>query len=381
VSAIEQLKYYDLGRLPHHVCEYTLDALNHPILGYAEYYHYLHTGDIHRLNMVHDAIYHHYLALWDHLRHSSFLFVTDWASLDNSTRNEKLFLGIDISSEMVLQARNLIDIYGIIGEIKYQSRVEKLKNDINLVTRAIQDHMWDHQTKFFYDLDQDMKQIPIKTIAGFWPLLAGICTEEQALSLSSWLMDPNTFNRMNVVPSLAADEPGFDPRGGYWRGGVWASTNLMVTDGLERYNQRHLAKKIALKYLLGISKVFQDTQTLWELYPPDELTKGDSDHRDFVGWTGIGPVLYFIQYYLGFRANSTTRTLYWDVNTSEKKTGILHYQFFGCQANFIATLQDQHWNIVVDSDQNFKLEISIDGKVYMHEIVGGKSFSLDIISI
>lgn len=378
VNTIDQLKYYDLGRKPAHTCEYTLDALNHPIFGYAEYYRYLHTGDSDRLVKVHDAIYHHYLALWEHLRHVSYLFVTDWASLDNSTRNEKLFLGIDISSEMVLLAKNLVDIYSIINDNQYDKRVSKLNEDIILVTQAIQKYMWDEQTKFFYDLDENMIQIPIKSIAGFWPLLAGICTEEQAKHLSKWLLDTNTFNRVNVVPSLAADEPGFDPRGGYWRGGVWASTNLMVTDGLERYHRHDLAKKIALKYLAGISKVFEDTHTLWELYPPDELSKGDSDHRDFVGWTGIGPVLYFIQYYLGFKVNAITRTLYWDINTSEVVTGIRQFPFFGCQANLLATSHDNVWSIVIDSDQSFNLVISIKGKNYTRKVVAGTRFDLSI---
>jgi hypothetical protein len=376
VETHDLLKFYDLKRQPKEVCPYTLDTLNHPIFGYAEYQHYLHTGDAKRLAFIHDALYHHYDALYEHLRHTSNLFVTDWASLDNSTRNEKLFLGIDISSEMVMLANDLIKIYTILQLDCFDDRIARLKADKEKISYAIQHYMWDPHTHFFYDLDEHMNRIMIKTIAGFWPMIAGICTMEQVEYLTSWLLDPHTFYRTNVVPSLAADEKGYDPRGGYWRGGVWASTNLMVTDGLERYGKHQIAKHLALKYLNGVAKVYQDTHTLWELYPADELSKGDSDHSDFVGWTGIGPILYLIQYQLGLKADAINHTLYWTIDTTQKRIGMKRFRFLGCQADLYATIDEHAITVNIDTKDSFQCTFIIDERKHTYAIHGTTTLTI-----
>lgn len=376
VQSNDLIRYYNLQRQPKESCPYTLDALNHPILGYAEYQHYVHTGDIKRLTRIHDALYHHYDALYEHLRHQSNLFVTDWASMDNSTRNDKLFLGIDISSEMVMFAKDLMKIYTILQDDAFDQRINRLKSDIDQITFAIQHYMWDPKTNFYYDLDEDLHRINIKTIAGFWPLLAGICTMEQAEHLTKWLQDPHTFYRLNVIPCLAADEKGYDPRGGYWRGGVWASTNLMVTDGLEKYGKHSLAKHLALKYLDAIGQVYQTTRTLWELYPADEISKGDSDHADFVGWTGIGPIHYLIQYRIGLKADAINRTLSWQIDTTQHRVGINRFRFFDCQADLLATIEDDHIRIDINTRDRFQCTIAFEDHSYTYHIVGPQTLTI-----
>jgi hypothetical protein len=49
-----------------------------------------------------------------------------------------------------------------------------------------------------------------------------------ARSLADHLQNPAEFWRPNVIPALAADEPGYTPHGEYWNGAVWAPTNYMV---------------------------------------------------------------------------------------------------------------------------------------------------------
>jgi glycogen debranching enzyme len=51
------------------------------------------------------------------------------------------------------------------------------------------------------------------------------------------LSNPQTFKRLHRVPTLAADQNGYDPAGGYWCGAVWAPTSTMVIRGLEQYGQ------------------------------------------------------------------------------------------------------------------------------------------------
>src|ERR1019366_1456579 len=80
----------------------TLDGLNHPILAWAELESYRMTGDTARLGRIWEPLVHYYAALEEYLRQGNGLYMTDWASMDNSTRNAYLDrggTGIDISSE------------------------------------------------------------------------------------------------------------------------------------------------------------------------------------------------------------------------------------------------------------------------------------------
>ena len=95
--------------------------------------------------------------------------------------------------------------------------------------------MWDPARHFYFDLTIEGKREPVKTVAGFWPLLAEVASAAQAEGLVKELENPATFKRWHRVPTLAADQASYDPAGGYWRGAVWAPTTTMVIRGLERY--------------------------------------------------------------------------------------------------------------------------------------------------
>ena len=128
--------------------------------------------------------------------------------------------------------------------------------------------MWNPKRKFYFDLTVDGKQAPAKTVAAFWTLLAGVASPEQADALAAELRNPQSFGRKHRVPSTPADQVGFDPAGGYWRGAVWPSTNTMVIRGLERYGKHDLAREIALEHLRMVGEVFRnDRHRLGELRP------------------------------------------------------------------------------------------------------------------
>ena len=97
----------------------TLDALNHPILAWAELESYRVTGDRERLGLVYEPLVRYYGALQKYLRQGGGLYMSDWASMDNSPRNPFLKGGgcaVDTSSQMVLFARNLATMAGLLGQ-------------------------------------------------------------------------------------------------------------------------------------------------------------------------------------------------------------------------------------------------------------------------
>ncbi len=213
----------------------TLDGLNHPILAWAELEHYRITADKSRLDEVWPPLVHYYEALRFYLRQGNGLFVTDWASMDNSPRNAYLRsggTGIDISSEIVLFARHLSEIALILGK---DSEAHEYSVQADQLTSAINQQMWDSQRRFYFDLMLDGKRAPVMTIAAYWTLLAGVASSDQAADLVNELRNPRTFGRRNMAPTLAANQKKYVRKGGYWRGSVWAPTDTMIIQGLEKY--------------------------------------------------------------------------------------------------------------------------------------------------
>jgi len=357
--------------------ELTLDAINHPILAWAELESYKWTGDKDRLALVRIPLIKYYEALKKYIRQGNGLYITDWASMDNSPRNICLArggTGIDISSEMVLFARNLSELSGILG---YKEDEEKFNNEADNLVALINSKMWDNEKKFYFDLTIDEEFCHHKTIAAFWTLISRTATSERAKILAEQLKNPNTFGRLHPVPTLAADEKEYFPNGGYWSGGVWVMTNTMVIKGLESYGYNELAESIALKHLDATSQVFKETGTFWENYAADTIEEGINTNgaavvKDIVGWGALAPVLFFIEYGIGLKPNAPQNELVWKLS-SEKKIGCKRFRFNNHIVDLYAQPDGKRIRIKVRSDDSFKLTLIKDGKVKSYEILKGKT--------
>ena len=133
------------------------------------------------------------------------------------------------------------------------------------------------------------------------------------------------FRRAHSVPSLSADTPGFDPSGGYWRGGVWAPTNYMVLRGLTECGADDLAYVIAENHYANVIQSFARTGSVFEYHAPDMTAEGRG-RRDFVGWTAITPIAVLFEYILGLRSDAVRGILAWDVRRTDEH-GVTRYPF------------------------------------------------------
>lgn len=357
----------------------TLDGMNHPLLAWAEWESYLLTGNKERLYQVWKPLVKYYEAFEKYLRQGNGLYMTDWASMDNSERDPWLNeggTGIDISSEMVLFARSMEQIATATAKPKealiYRRKAASLAKIIN-------QKMWDEKQKFYVDLTVAGKQTGIKTIAGYWTLIGEIASSKQAAYLVDHLNNQATFGRINPVPTLAADEKDFAPYGNYWNGSVWAPTNTMVISGLEKYGYNDEAYTIALKHLHLVEDVYKKTGTIWETYSPDSITyglhkDGSAVVKDFVGWSGIAPIKYFIEYGIGLRANAIMNEITWNLRTTQK-AGCKNFRFNNKLVTLMATpaakQNSEKTKIEVESTGAFLLKINRNGKTNFLSIKPG----------
>ena len=361
----------------------TLDALDNPVLAWAELESYHITGDSARLRLVWEPLKHYYQALQVYLQQGNGLYVTDWASMDNSPRNTFLFrggTGIDISSQMVLFARNLAELARVLGRTDDANAFEREAADCSDQINSL---MWDPTKNFYFDLTLEGGHVPVKTVAAYWTLLAHVASSQQAEALSRELQNSRTFGRLNPVPTCAADEPGYFSLGGYWRGAVWAPTNTMVIRGLEAYGYHDLARSIALKHLETVASVFEKTGTIWENYAPDAKEPGrhtDSSlvTKNFVGWSGISPILYLLEYGIGLKPDAQKNELTWNI-MSTRKVGCERYRFNGHVATLSAEPSGTNgaFKLRVDSDGPFTLNLQ-RGKMKQTVAIQKGSIEMDL---
>lgn len=102
--------------------------------------------------------------------------------------------------------------------------------------RAVDTRLWDDDHGYF-DVDVTTGQ---RLTGAVWsrlsPLFAAVPSMQRAGSLADDVMSATvTIDGLgSVVPSLAPDDPRFDPTL-YWRGPVWINANWLISEGLRRY--------------------------------------------------------------------------------------------------------------------------------------------------
>jgi len=236
----------------------------------------------------------------------------------------------DMSSQMALFAEQLAEIAGIVGE---NARVTYYQNRYQDIIEQIRQKLWNADDAFFYDLTSTGQPVRVKSTAGFWPLIAGVPTAEEARELINHLKDSDEFNRHHLFPSLAADEDDFKSSGSYWRGGVWSAEDYMIIEGLKRYGEYEFAATAAWNHITNMERVFTGyitdttlidekyrancTGTVWELYASETDIPGTRwDSRflcrpNYIPSSGHGPVAMLIENVLGFTADAPNDQLIW----------------------------------------------------------------------
>ena len=144
--------------------------------------------------------------------------------------------------------------------------------------------LWNDVLGAFCDYNfTDGKQTDIISVAQFYPLFSGVCTQSQAERTVKLLCE------IEEDFGVACCEKRDDLFGLQWDyPNGWACLQYIVVHGLLRYGYREDALRIAEKYKTLVEKVFEATGNLWEKY---DVTTGKVSHNKeyktpaMMGWT------------------------------------------------------------------------------------------------
>jgi putative isomerase len=158
--------------------------------------------------------------------------------------------GVDLACYLYRELDAMSIIAGKLGKTKDEA---EYKDHAKRLAKLINDVFWDEKDGFYYDRNEKTGElIRLKSVAGFFPLWAGVASPEQARRLiREHLMNAKEFWIAYPVPTYAATEPDFYEGTLHgecnWRGNTWIPSNYMIFHGLMRYGFDKEAQELADK--------------------------------------------------------------------------------------------------------------------------------------
>lgn len=273
--------------------------------------------------------------------------------------NNPKMLWIDAIAQQGLSALCISKLFTVIGDKK---SAQLWKEKYNAIKLTVNKYYWDNKDGFYYDINETTLQpIKVKTPASYWPMLAEMCSTEQAEKLVAQVKDSNVLGGIVPWVSLARNDPDFNKNGGYWRGSMWLPTAYMGIKALQKYNYLDEAAQNAYSIVSHMDKTYQQysPHTIWECYNPTKPIPAINEYgtrcrADFCGWSALGAISLLIENVLGFYdINSATKTIKWH-KVRKDTHGIRNLKF----GNIVTSIVSTNNKITVSSTDSYNLIVN-----------------------
>lgn len=276
---------------------------------------------------------------------------------------------VDFNAALAVNAMYMAALGDILNDkelnFQYKRMYFSLKTRINSM-------MWNNETNFYHDLNENKEQLPQKTIAGFWPLLAEMPNEDRASQLIAHLNNPNTFGTEHPFPSLSVDSPDFKVNGDGFHGSVYPPFNFMVIKGLEKYQRWDLARECSIRHLYYIldamfpsdSKVKGD---LWDAYLPcKEGVASSEENPNFprqrcLHYAALSTIALMIENVIGLAISLPRKTVDWIIPNLETM-GIENLSLKRNLITILSNKSQRGWEIQMESEKLYYFTINILGQ-------------------
>jgi neutral trehalase len=276
---------------------------------------------------------------------------------------------VDFNAVMAINMLYMAALADILNDkdagFQYKRQYFSLKTRINTL-------MWDNDDGFYYDIDRDEQRIKVKTLAGYWPLLAEIPNDDKAERIIDKLSNPRFFGSPHPFPSMAVNEPMFDENGCGFRGSVYPHLTFMVIKGLERYQRWELARECATRHLYFVLDSMSPDGNhhkgnLWEAYLP--LKEGPAlwpEHPGFprpqyLTYDALSTICLTIENVVGLFISLPRKTVDWIIPNLE----VMGVENLSLKKNMITILSNRSgrgWEIHMESEKLYYFTINILGK-------------------
>jgi len=287
--------------------------------------------------------------------------------MTNAPRGDAYY-AMDFNTMMAINMLYMSALADILNDketsFQYKRQYFSLKTRINSL-------MYSTTDGFYYDINKNEKQVPIKTIAGYWPLLAEIPNGEKAERIIEKLSDPKFFGTPHPYPTLAVSEKEFDENGRGYRGSVYPHLVFMVIKGLERYQRWDLARECGIRHVYYmLDSMSPDGNhhrgNLWEAYLPVKEGPAKWSGRNnfprpqYLTYDALSTICLTIENIVGLSISLPRKTVDWVIPNLE----IMGVENLSLKNNMITILSNKSgrgWEIQMESEKLYYFTINILG--------------------
>ena len=243
----------------------------------------------------------------------------DGYSIWNATTHRMNIYDVGQSAATAAEAEAL---GAIAAELNRPADAAMLAGRYKQLGELINTHMWQPELGVYSNLLLNGTAYPRIAPTSFYPLLAGLASDEQATAtITSWLTNstrfcvpasaadwppaapPNPNGNTSCywgMPSIAADDPAYMVAGGtsgiYWRGATWPPQAYLVFLALQRYDHLPAARAARqglvaqqLDLMLG---VWRATHHICENYGSTSSSNAsDCTGNHFYSWGGLSALM------------------------------------------------------------------------------------------
>ena len=155
---------------------------------------------------------------------------------------------VDLNSYLALESKLLKKFSSLLG----------VTFDAPDYSDQVADYFFDKENNFFFDRRlADGSFINEMGCEAYTPLWAKVATSEQVDKMLPILQDTAKFSTYIPFPTIAADNPKYDPKG-YWRGPIWLDQTYFAIRGLRNYGYTKLADEYTLQVFDRLQGLTED---------------------------------------------------------------------------------------------------------------------------
>ena len=345
------------------------ESLGLPLFAWTEYNLYHKLGNKKRIRDIMPTLEAYFAWLENNFMDKCGLYHAPLAStgMTNSPRANAKYL-TDFNIVQAMNALYMSELGDILNDkeiaFNYKRHYFSLKTKIN-------QNMWNEDSGFYFDLDENMEQLKVKTIAAFWSLIAELPNDVKFEKLLAHLKNPKSFGTDNPFPSLAVDEPNFNAKGNGFCGSVFPYLTFMVIKGLEKYSAYELARAASIRHLYSIlDALHPDGKTqgnVYEAYNPTQegaaMWEGNEQFPTamYIPYVGLSTISLMIENIVGLYISLPRKTVAWVVPTLETM-GIENLALKRNLITILSNKSNRGWEIRLESEKLYYFTIDILNK-------------------
>ena len=172
---------------------------------------------------------------------------------------------VDLNCFLYVEKERLAALATVAGDRRLAGELHAAAAQLSGLLRA---RFYDRHDRYFHDITvPGHRYVGGPGPEGWMPLWARVASREQAAGTVTLLRDPAKFATYMPFPTIAADNPAFAPRTGYWRGPVWIDQAYFGVRALQNYGYRATAARMR-RQLFENAYGLMDRAPIYENYDP-----------------------------------------------------------------------------------------------------------------